>query len=120
MCAIKDLFFMQQVGFSHVWYLPIILRFYFLIPIVANGLNSVQADFPHILVRIYSIALFIVPLIIHSFRLINGGRTSLVFQISEGFSGGKYGFSSVVIAYAITRIPEVGNWLLFRRNKKYV
>ena len=68
MCAIKDLFFMQQVGF----------------------------------------------------RLINGGRTSLVFQISEGFSGGKYGFSSVVIAYAITRIPEVGNWLLFRRNKKYV
>ena len=42
---LKHLFFMQQVNMSHMWYMPMALGMYVLIPFVANGIRSLPGKF---------------------------------------------------------------------------
>lgn len=81
--------FIDQVGFSHVWYLPAILGIYLLIPIVSNGLYQISYKAVTWILAIYFLYCFVAPCI--DIITTATGRRSLSVQVSSGFSGDAYG-----------------------------
>ena len=87
---VADLMFIHKVEMSHVWYMPMILGIYILIPLVSNMLIKFDLRmfcFPIIIFSFYS---FVVPLIDEINQVINPGL-AISRQFSLGFSGGAYG-----------------------------
>ncbi len=87
---LEDMLFIHKVNMGHVWYMPMILGIYILIPFVANVLKSVETSqliFPVVIFGFFS---FVVP----SLQVINTvvkPDMPLANQFSLGFSGGTYG-----------------------------
>lgn len=85
-----DLMFMHKVDLGHVWYLPMILGIYILIPFVSNVLMQFDLRvfcFPILIFSFYS---FAVPLIGVINQVIHPDLV-ISRQFSLGFSGGEYG-----------------------------
>lgn len=85
-----DLMFMHKVDLGHVWYLPMILGIYILIPFVSNVLMQFELRvfcFPILIFSFYS---FAVPLIGVINQVIHPDLV-ISRQFSLGFSGGEYG-----------------------------
>lgn len=85
-----DMLLIHKVEMSHVWYMPMILGIYILIPFVSN--MFIQFDlrmfcFPIIIFSFYS---FVVPLIDEINQVIHPDLI-ISRQFSLGFSGGAYG-----------------------------
>lgn len=87
---IEELLFVRKVGMSHVWYLPMILGMYILIPFVAS------------LLKRYDKKLFLFPLLIYTLYSLGYNTISIIYrvyhpelplsnQFSLGFSGAYYG-----------------------------
>ena len=87
---IDDLLFFRKLKMSHVWYMPMILGFYILLPFVADVLKN------------HDNRIFIFPLIIYTFTSFGFSTIEAIHkccfpdiqlsnQFQAGFSGGNYG-----------------------------
>ena len=87
--VIEDLLFVHGIKMSHVWYMPMILGMYVLIPFVANALQALDVKILLFPVGFFTLFAFGYPF----FSIVNHvlGREALSFQMSLGFSGGVYG-----------------------------
>lgn len=86
---IRAMLFLEPSSMYHMWYMPMILGFYALIPIVASGLQKIETKvlaFPILLFLLYS---FVVPFYTTIVQIF--GKVPPVIQFSLGFSGGAYG-----------------------------
>ena len=91
--VIADVLFLHQVTLSHVWYLPMIIGLFFLLPFVSSALLKATQSMLKVSSVVIFCLLFIVPFLIYILHTIFPGSTlSLNKQISDGFSGGKFGF----------------------------
>lgn len=87
--VVEDLLFLRAINMTHVWYLPMILGMYILIPFVANAISDFrprELKFPTIA---FSAFTFIFP-IIQLIEICNGD-CNLSLQFSLSFCGGAYG-----------------------------
>lgn len=86
---IREMLFLKSVNLSHMWYMPMILGMYFLIPMAANALNSMKIPIITFAASVVSIIVLIFPILdIISKSLGYGDFCSI---LSTGFSGGEYG-----------------------------
>lgn len=96
---IQDLLFLRAVGLSHVWYMPMILGLYILIPFAGIALQKFEIKhlfFPIIVFSAYSFGYPVLSLI---------GKAvgyPVALQFSLGFSGGVYGLY-LVFGYLIKK-----------------
>lgn len=107
--VIKDLLFLHRVNLSHVWYLPMIIGMYLLIPFVAKSLQSIaikQLVFP---VLFFSFYAFVCP----TWQVISNalGVGKITVQLSFGFSGGVYGLY-LLFGYLIKKdiLKNIRSW----------
>lgn len=98
--VVADLLFVHKVNMSHVWYMPMILGMYLLIPFVANSLKHCEVKLLYFPILFFSIYSFGVP----TGRVVLNtlGLDALSLQMSPGFSGGVYGIY-IVIGYMIKK-----------------
>ncbi len=89
---IQDVFFLNKVQMSHVWYMPMIIGLYALIPFAANGLKKIdKLRLMWIPLCFFFVYLFLCPTFSLLFRIVNPSLRSISNQINAGFSGGTYG-----------------------------
>lgn len=104
---ISHMLFLEQVGFSHVWYMPAILGIYLLIPIVSNGLFQTSHKSVTWILVIYFLYCFVAPCA--KIVATATGEETLSVQISSGFSGGSYGlyflFGAMVKKGLLKKVP---------------
>lgn len=86
---IKDLLFVHKVNLGHVWYMPVILGMYLLIPLIANGLKKTSAKALRFPVAVLTLLIFVYPTVNTANNIFGFERLGL--QLSLGFSGGAYG-----------------------------
>lgn len=86
---IEDLFFFNSIYVSHLWYLPMILGLYLLLPLISNGLRSIDCKLLWLPLGVLGSYAFIFPFV----KVIAStlGTSNLSLQFSLGFSGGVYG-----------------------------
>lgn len=87
---IEDMFFFHEVNMGHVWYMPMILGMYILLPFVSIALKHIDNKLLLFPVLVFSIFSFVFPLV----NIINNVVRSdvpLSNQFSLGYSGGAYG-----------------------------
>lgn len=86
---LRHLLFLEKQPFSHVWYMPMIIGIYLLIPVLANGLNSLDCKKILWVFGLCSLYAFGVPCI----NLVREAfdENGFASQIDLGFSGGVYG-----------------------------
>lgn len=92
--------FFKPINAIHMWYLPMILGFYVLIPAVAKGIQSMNGNvFRYLLIffALYTFGSSFLRTVSNIF-----GKTPLSPTISSGFSGGAYGIY-LLIGYGIKR-----------------
>lgn len=96
---IQDLLFLKKINLGHVWYMPMILGLYILIPMAGIALQ--KFDIKHLLfpIVVFSVYSFGYPVLSIISREI-GYPTSL--QFSLGFSGGEYGLY-LIFGYLIKK-----------------
>ena len=89
---IQDVFFLNKVQMSHVWYMPMIIGLYALIPFAANALQKTDKQrIIWIPLSFFFIFLFLCPTISLLLRIVIPSIRPLSNQINAGFSGGIYG-----------------------------
>lgn len=98
--VLTDLLFVNFLGMGHVWYMPMILGMYILIPFAANALRSFHVKHLAFPLIFYSLFVFGYSLL----NTVNGavGTESLGLQMSLGFSGGSYGIY-MMIGYVVRK-----------------
>lgn len=87
---IKDILFIHNVKMSHVWYIPMILGIYPLLPFVSKALHAFDKKtlrFPIIFYGFYTFGYLLLNIVNHIYC----PQMPLSLQISVGFSGGYYG-----------------------------
>ena len=106
---IKDILMMNKVQMMNVWYMPMILGLYPLIPFVSVALQKIEVKW---LIRVfifYSILVVVIPTIntiLYTMKL-----PLLNSQINYGFSGGSYGLY-LVAGYLIKKKTQSGKLAL--------
>ncbi len=96
--VVLELLFLQKVGMSHDWYLPVILGLYPLIPFVSKALKLFEAKTLFFPFKLFSVYVFTVPVL--NTILLSEGYSSAVPLLSTGFSGGAYGLYIVLGFFA--------------------
>ncbi len=86
---IQDMLFIHKIEMGHVWYMPMILGFYVLIPFTANTLKKVKVELLLFPMMLYGLMAFGFPLLSIINDVYRNEPLSLLF--SAGFSGGAYG-----------------------------
>lgn len=108
---LRAMLFLEPSSMYHMWYMPMLLGFYALIPLVAAGLRNVDKHilvFPLLLFAAYSFGVPFYTTIASIF-----GKLSPVNQFSLGFSGGVYGLYLVGGYLIKTRFFEkIKTWIL--------
>ncbi len=86
---IQDMLFIHQVNISHIWYMPMILGMYILIPFVGMSLKGIDINTLKFPFAFFSLYAFGFPLL----NVINSvlENEPLRLTMSFGFSGGAYG-----------------------------
>ena len=106
---IQDVFFLNKVQMSHVWYMPMIIGLYALVPFAANALRKTDKQrIIWIPLCFFLVYLFLCPTISLFLQIIIPSIRPLSNQINAGFSGGIYG------------IYLVFGWLLKKRTFKKI
>lgn len=97
---ISGIIFLSELNINHIWYMPMIIGMYILIPFVSTALR--QYDLKVIVkpVTFFSIIIFLCPFLIYILNLC--GIHDLQVTISLGFSGGVYGIY-LVLGYIIKK-----------------
>lgn len=92
--AISGIIFLSELSINHIWYMPMIIGMYILIPFVSTALR--QYDLKVIVKPIifFSIIIFLFPFLIYILKVY--GIDGLKVTISLGFSGGVYGIYMVL------------------------
>lgn len=98
---IQDLLFVHKVNMGHVWYMPMILGFYLLIPFVARALKGIDLQMLRFPLSFFIVYSFGYPFAVLLYNVLTGG-SPLQLQISLGFSGGTYGIY-LIMGYVIKR-----------------
>ena len=92
---IKNMLFLQNVYMGHMWYIPMIIGIYLLLPVMANGLKSLDNArvlvFP--LVICFAV-LFVLPVL--DVLSVASGSGPVKTELYTGFVGGVYGFYILV------------------------
>lgn len=108
---VEDLLFFRAISMTHVWYLPVIIGIYLLLPLVSNAFMSFEVKTiikPLIICTFFSFAFPLVQLIeaVHK-------DLDLSLQFSLGFCGGAYGMY-VIMGYLVKKnvFKQWSNWLL--------
>ena len=105
---IQDILFLKKISLLHVWYMPMILGLYILIPIAGMALQNF--DTKHLLfpILIFSAYSFGYPILS---RMFNAIGHPLSLQFSLGFSGGVYGlflvFGYLIKKNIFNKIPKL-------------
>lgn len=115
---IEDIFFLRAINMTHVWFMPMILGLYILIPFVANAISDFrprELKFPTIIFSFFAFAFPIIQVI-----EICNDDFDLSLQFSLSFCGGAYGlyliYGYFVKKNALKKLPViflVMNSLLF-------
>ncbi|WP_458403788.1 acyltransferase [Methanobrevibacter sp.] len=87
--AIMGIFFLKKLDINHIWYMPMIIGMYFLIPFVSTALKHYDLK---IIIKPYyffSFLIFLCPFLIFILEIL--GVKDLSLTISLGFSGGMFG-----------------------------
>lgn len=108
---IRAMLFLEPSSMYHMWYMPMLLGFYALIPLAAAGLQKMDKRilvFPLILFALYS---FGVPFYTTLAALF--GKVPPANQFSLGFSGGAYGLY-LIGGYLIKKgfFEKIKTWVL--------
>lgn len=105
---IRDMLFLHKVNFVHVWYMPMIIGFYLLIPFVSNAILAVKNSkimlFPIIFVFYLG---SIIPFI--NLYILMYGKDMFESQINLGYSGGIYGLY-ILLGYYYKKDWKLGKW----------
>lgn len=83
---LQEELFLSQVDMSHLWYMPMIIGMYLLIPFVANGLNSIYYKLLCLPIGIFFLTAMVYPVADIIMRTMQVESFSMV--LSDGFSGG--------------------------------
>ena len=86
---VKQLLFVKLTNMSHMWYMPMILGMYVLIPFAANALHSVQTSTVFYATALYMVIAAIFPIL--DILSKSCGYGDFYSILSTGFSGGEYG-----------------------------
>lgn len=86
---LRHMLFLEKVPMSHVWYMPVILGLYLLIPVMANGLKTMGSRQLLPVLGVLFACCFLVPAVNTVLGAL--GEKKLSAQFSAGFSGGAYG-----------------------------
>lgn len=109
--VVKEILFFHKVDMSHVWYMPMLLGIYLLVPFVANALQSVKVKYLFFPMTFFTFYAFAFP----TFEVINNclEASKLNLQMSLGYSGGAYGLY-IIFGYLIKKgvFHEVKSWIL--------
>ncbi len=95
---IGSLLFVKSISMGHVWYLPMILGMYLLLPFVATALKNMDTAALRIPLMVFMLTSFAVPFCSVIIKVAYGKGLSLKF--SSGFSGGAYGIY-ILLGYII-------------------
>lgn len=87
---VEDLLFIHKVNMAHVWYMPMILGIYLLIPLVSKALKSIDIRLIFFPIAIYTAYAFLYP-VLNVVNNVYNPDSPLSIQFSLGFSGGAYG-----------------------------
>lgn len=92
--VLADALFLHKVKMGHVWYMPVILSLYLLVPFAANALKDVKNYILLVPLCIFLLYGFCMPLI----KPFAGslGINDFEIQLPDGFSGGVYGIYLVL------------------------
>ena len=99
--VVMDMLFLKSVPMISVWYLPVIIGLYLLIPFVSNGIRNAPLQNFTLPLVFFGILCFGVPLV----KTVNNAlklELPIYPMLSEGFSGGVYGLY-IVLGYLIKK-----------------
>lgn len=107
----KQILLLKPNSMSHIWYMPMILGMYIMLPIISNALSMIEKKtlgIPMLFLVLYHLGIPVVNVLC---RIIGLGQNNAVMSI--GFSGGVYGLY-ILMGYflkegALTKIPT---WIL--------
>lgn len=110
---IKNMLFLQNVYMGHIWYIPMIIGIYLLLPVVANGLKSL--DNARVLVFplvICFVVLFAIPVL--DVLSVASGNGPVKTELYTGFVGGAYGFY-ILVGYCFKKglFDRIGSAVAF-------
>ena len=86
---LQEVLFVRQISLNHIWYLPMIIGLYLLVPFVANGLCSLDYKLLRLPIVIMFMAVMVFPVI--EIIMKGVGMETLSIKLSDGFSGGVNG-----------------------------
>lgn len=98
---IADMLFVHGVSFAHVWYMPMILGMYILLPFVSVALKRVNLKllvFPLVVFTIYCFGVSLFSRIYNVYSQ----ELKINTQLSAGFSGGTYGLY-IIYGYLVQK-----------------
>lgn len=108
---LKEMLFLKSSSMNHMWYMPMLLGTYLLIPYVANGIRSIQFQ-----TTLFPIAIFVLFAFGHpclnTIRNIVG-KIPFPLTFSMGFSGGVYGLY-FIIGYFLKKglLKKINTWII--------
>lgn len=85
-----DLLFFRRVNLNHVWYLPVLLSYYVLLPFAAKALRAFPVRMLLVPAAVFTFFSMGYPVLNIAYRALHDGA-SLSLQFPDGFSGGIYG-----------------------------
>lgn len=91
---LREVAFLSLTNLTHIWYFPMIIGLYLLVPLVANGLNSVNYKLLQRPIGVLFMTVLVFPVINISMKIF--GMETYSMKMSEGFSGGVYGIYLVL------------------------
>ena len=86
---VREMLLVNGFAINHMWYMPVILGLYLLLPIMANGLRTVNVKTLSIPYVILTLLFMGIPTANMLFAIVGRGMGETV--VSPGFSGGVYG-----------------------------
>lgn len=98
---IGEMLFIRTASVSHMWYMPMILGMYILIPFAANALQTLDKRLTAAAAAVYSAFAFGYPMLVSLLDIFKADY-GLSLQFSEGFSGGIYGIY-LILGYLVKK-----------------
>lgn len=111
---IRQMLFLTVPGLSHMWYMPMIIGLYVIIPFLSRGMMCFTKKEDYILPGVLSVFSFIILPTVSVFRVEAFPGSALTQQIDVSFLGGVYGLY-IILGYMIgkkkilEKIP--GKWI---------
>lgn len=108
---IKELFFLEMVPFTHMWYIPMIIGIYIAMPFIAKLIKTFSIKSMKVIIIFVLISTCIIPNI-NSLLSIFGIRKNLTCVLNLNFLGGIFGIY-IILGYYIY------NWNLNKIDTKW-